>query len=164
MNGIQAIESALQTTKGYVGMWVNDFSDADLLVRPVPNANHTAWQIGNIIVGDIFLVQTEIPDAKFPELPDGFMKQHGKEGSTDNDASHFLSKAEYLKLVDSVRTATIAALRKLSEADLERPCSEKMKSFAPTIGHLFQACSDHTLMHLGQVSVIRRKLGKPVMF
>jgi len=164
MNGIQALQSALETTKGYVGWYVGDFSDADLLVRPVANANHAAWQIGNIIVGDIFLVQAEIPDANFPELPAGFMKQHGKEGSTDDDASHFMSKAEYLKLFDAVRGATIAALLKLSDADLDRPCSEKMKAFAPNFGKLFQACSDHTLMHLGQVSCIRRKLGKPVLF
>ncbi|MGH7177634.1 MAG: DinB family protein [Tepidisphaeraceae bacterium] len=164
MNGIQAIQSALETTKGYVAWYVGDFSDADLLVRPVPTANHAAWQIGNIIGGDIFLVQTEIPDAKFPELPAGFTKQHGKDGATDDDASHFMSKAEYLKLFGAVRSDTIAALRKLSEADLDRPCSDKMKSFAPTFGKLFQACSDHTIMHLGQVTCIRRKLGKPVLF
>jgi hypothetical protein len=164
MNGIQAIQSALETTKGYVGWYTSDFSDADLLVRPCPAANHSAWQIGNIIGGDIFLVHAELPDTKYPELPAGFSQRHGKEGATDDDAGHFLTKEQYLKLFTDVRNHTIARLGALSESDLDRPCGDKLKGFAPTLGKLFQACSDHTLMHLGQLSVIRRKLGKPVLF
>ena len=164
MNGIQAIQSALETTKGYVAWYLSDFTDADLMVRPVPGANHTAWQVGNIIMGDVFLVRAEFPDAKFPEVPAGFDKQYGKEGSTDDDASHFLTKAGYIALFNDVRAHTIAALLKLTDADLDRPCGPDMASFAPTLGKLFQVCSDHTIMHLGQVTVVRRKLGKPVLF
>ena len=29
---------------------VSDLSDADLLVRPVPQANHIAWQLGHLIL------------------------------------------------------------------------------------------------------------------
>jgi hypothetical protein len=164
MTGVQAIQSALETTKGYVGWYIGDFSDADLLARPCPNANHAAWQIGNIIYGDVGLVQAEFPETKFPELPGDFPKRYGKEGATSDDAAHFLTKAEYLKLFDEVRSTTIATLAKLTDADLDRACTSDMKAFAPNLGKLFLACSDHTLMHLGQFSVIRRKLGKPLLF
>jgi hypothetical protein len=43
MTGIQAIQSALETTKGYVAWYVSGLSDADLLVRPCAGANHAAW-------------------------------------------------------------------------------------------------------------------------
>ncbi len=39
-----------------------------------------------------------------------------------------------------------------------------MARFAPTVGHLLLMLSNHDLMHAGQFSVLRRKLGKPVLF
>ncbi len=164
MTGREAIKASLEATKGNLTWYISDFSDADLLVRPVPGANHAAWQIGNVIGGDYYLVKTEFPDAVYPELPPGFLEQHGSKGAADDAPEKFLTKAEYLKLFAEVRAATIAALEKLSEADLDRPTSEKMRSWTPTLGHLFLMASHHTLMHSGQFTVIRRKLGKPVLF
>jgi hypothetical protein len=61
MNGRKAIQAALEATKGNLPMYVRDFSDADLLVRPVPGANHAAWQIGNVIAGDVFFISQPRP-------------------------------------------------------------------------------------------------------
>ena len=73
MNGCQALQAALKSTADSLNWYVSDFSDADLLVRPVPNANHAAWQIGNVIGGDALLIPTELPDVKYPALPPGFV-------------------------------------------------------------------------------------------
>jgi hypothetical protein len=164
MNGSEAIQAALEGTKSMFHWYLSDFSDADLFVRPVPGANHAAWQIGNVIVGDAMLIKAELPDAAYPELPAGFADQHGKVGATKDGPAGFLTKAEYLKLFDAVRGATIAAVGKLTDADLDRPVVGSMKQHAPTLGRLFIMMSDHTLMHAGQFTVIRRKLGKPVLF
>jgi hypothetical protein len=164
MNGREAIKAALEATKGNLTWYVSDFTDADLLVRPVPGANHAAWQIGNVIGGDIFLVKGELPETVYPELPAGFADLHGSKGANKDGPEGFLTKAEYIKLFTAVRDATIAALDKLTDADLDRPTSEKMRSWTPTLGHLFLMVSNHTLMHSGQFTVIRRKLGKPVLF
>jgi DinB superfamily len=164
MTGREAIKAALEATRGNLHWYVSDFSDADLLVRPVPGANHAAWQIGNVIGGDVFLIQAELPDAAFPTLPPGFAELHGTEGAKKDGPDGFLSKAEYLDLFDKTRAATIGALEKLSDADLDRPTSEKFRAWAPTLGDLFLMTSHHTLMHAGQFTVIRRKLGKPVLF
>ena len=103
------------------------------------------------------------PDAAYPELPAGFMDAYGAEGAKKDGPEGFLTKAEYLALFDAERTATIAALAKLSDADLDKPTTGQMAQFAPTLGHLFIAASNHTLMHAGQFTVVRRKLGKPVL-
>jgi hypothetical protein len=164
MTGREAIKAALESTRGNLHWYTSDFSDADLMVRPVPGANHAAWQIGNVIGGDIYIVRCAVPDAAYPDLPAGFMDQHGTKWARDDDPKKFLTKAEYLKLFDAVRSATIAALDKLTDADLDRPAPEQMRSWAPTLGHMFLMASNHTLMHTGQFTVIRRKLGKPVLF
>jgi len=46
MNSIALLTSALESSKKMLAWIVSDFSDADLLVRPVPEANHMAWQLG----------------------------------------------------------------------------------------------------------------------
>ena len=52
----------------------------------------------------------------------------------------------------------------MTEADLDRPCAGSMATFAPTLGKLLILISTHTLMHGGQIQVIRRVLGKPILF
>jgi hypothetical protein len=164
MNGIQAIQAALDGTRRTLKWFVDDMTDADLLVRPVPAANHIAWQIGNVIVGDKYLVAEQLSQTAYPELPAGFMELHGPEGAKKDGPEGFLTKAKYLELFDAVRSATIAAVGKLSDADLDRPTVGKIAAWAPTLGRVLQMVSDHTLMHAGQFSVVRRKLGKPVLF
>jgi hypothetical protein len=39
-----------------------------------------------------------------------------------------------------------------------------MAKFAPTVMALFLLTANHQMMHAGQFSVVRRKLGKPVLF
>jgi hypothetical protein len=163
MTGREVLKNALDGTRKTLGWFVQDFTDAELFVRPVPAANHVAWQIGNVISGDFFFVRTEFPSAPMPELPEGFLELHGPKGTSNDGPDGFLTKDQYLKLLEEVRTATIAALMALTDEDLDRPSSEGMRPFAPTIGSVFQLASDHTLMHAGQFSVIRRKLGKPVL-
>ena len=115
MNGIGAIKTALEGTAFVLKMYVEDLSDADLFVRPVPAANHAAWQIGQVIVGDAMLVKEQLPDAKYPELPPGSKELYGKEGAKKDGPEGFLTKAEYVALFDSVRSATIAALETLTD-------------------------------------------------
>ena len=31
---------------------LGDFSDADMLARPAPSANHAAWQLGHLIAAE----------------------------------------------------------------------------------------------------------------
>jgi hypothetical protein len=43
MNAIDAIRTALKSSQGLLTWYLSDLSDTDLLVRPVPEANHIAW-------------------------------------------------------------------------------------------------------------------------
>ncbi|MDB5172681.1 MAG: hypothetical protein JWM97_561 [Phycisphaerales bacterium] len=144
-------------------MTIADFSEADMLVRPTPAANHAAWQLGHLAVAERQLVNIYQPGA-VPEAPAAFAAKFTKETSKVNDPAAFPKKAELLDALTSARQATIAWVKGLSDADLAKPGPEKMKGFAPTIGHLIAMTPNHTMMHVGQFQVIRRVLGKPVIF
>jgi hypothetical protein len=164
MHGVDAIRTALLSTQHLLTWFLSDLEDADLLVRPAAGANHIAWQVGHLILSESGMIQKELPDAAYPELPAGFAEQHGKTTQAQDPPAGFAAKAVYLDLIDKTRKATVAALSKLSDADLDRPTTGRMAPFAPTLGAIFLLVSNHALMHAGQFSVVRRKLGKPVLF
>ena len=41
---------------------------------------------------------------------------------------------------------------------------QPLQGFAPTVGHLLYVHAPHLNMHIGQLQVIRRTLGKPILF
>jgi hypothetical protein len=163
MNAKDAIKTALTSTQNILNMYLSDLADADLLVRPVPGANHIAWQLGHLITAEIGLGK-QAPGATYPELPAGFAEQYTKTTASSDSPAGFRTKEEYLGLFNKVRAATLANLARLTEADLDKPASGDIAKFAPTVGALLLLQSNHTLMHAGQFSVVRRQLGKPVLF
>lgn len=164
MNSIALLTMALQSSNKMLAWIVSDFSDADLLVRPVPEANHMAWQLGHLIGAERHIIMEQLPNASFPALPAGFEAAHSKETASSNDPSSFRTVAEYVELLGATRAATIAELQKLTDADLDRPTVGNLGGFFPNLGSIFGMMSDHIMMHLGQGTVVRRKLGKPVLF
>jgi hypothetical protein len=161
VTGPEVIQAALKSTKTGLEMLLADLSDADILVRPVPGANHIAWQLGHLIGAEAYLAKDYLPGVKYPELPPGFAEQHGKETSAAESSKGFLTKGQYLELFNATRQATIDAVGKLTPADLDKPTAEKWRQFAPTAGHMLLLVANHTTMHSGQFTAVRRKLGKP---
>src|SRR5258708_3247093 len=101
MKGTEVIQRALKGTAQSLNMYLADMSDADLLVRTSPNANHIAWQLGHLVFAEGFLDKGVLPNAKYPELPAGFDAKHKKE--TAGKDTGFGTKAEYLNLFNKAR-------------------------------------------------------------
>ena len=58
----------------------------------------------------------------------------------------------------------MAWVKTLTEADLAKPAPEQFKGWVATVGDLLFGILAHTTMHVGQIQVIRRKLGRPILF
>src|SRR5947209_5033757 len=137
MNARDAIKIALTSTKELLNWYIGDLSDADLLVRPVPSANHTAWQLGHLIAAESYLLGPQEIGGAWPELPAGFAQQHDKSTAAVDPPKGFASKADYLDLFNRTREATLATVAKLSDTDLDKPTTGNMAKFAPNLGALF---------------------------
>lgn len=158
----QGIRTSLAQSDLVVGMYLQDLSDADLLVRPLPECNHIAWQLGHLIVAERIFLEKMAPGKTEP-LPEGFEAAHGKEAAAGDDAAKFLTKDEYLKLAAGVRAQTLALLDSMSAADLDQPV-EKMPPTVKVAGDVYFFITLHWLMHAGQWPIIRRKMGRPPLF
>ncbi len=157
------IKAELELPAFVVNAYLEDLTDADLLVRPFEGMNHLAWQLGHLIGSEKFHVETVYPDS-MPPLPDGFYDAHDKPQATSDDPADFLDKATYLALMQEQRAGTLGVLAKLTDAELASPSPEPIAYLGPTIGCVFAAQSAHWMMHAGQWAVIRRKLGRPPQF
>jgi hypothetical protein len=164
MNAKEAIKTTLIKSHEMLKNYLQDLSDADLQVRPVPNANHIAWQLGHLITSERHMMSQQFPGHPFPELPAGFAETHHKDNAKVDPPKGFATKDQYLDLFKKIRRATLDAVEKMPEKDLDKPTVGKMAEFFPTLGALLLLPGSHVMMHAGQFTVVRRKLGKPEWF
>jgi hypothetical protein len=138
-----------------------DFSDTDMLARPCKAANHTAWALGHLVHSTRNMFASS--GAPMPELPRSFDEKYHGEANRNDDPSFFLKKAELFEWFDKVMAAVANFAKTRTQANLDSPASEKIRGWCPTIGHLILMTPMHLSMHTGQMQVIRRSLGKPIL-
>jgi hypothetical protein len=163
MKAKDALKIGLTSTQNLVAWYIGDLTDQDITVRPVPNANNIAWQMGHLIEGEAGL-GAALPEATYPELPASIKGQYGKKTASTAPAGGYLTKNQYLEWFNKVRAASLANVDKLSDADLDKPNPGPMAQFAPLYADLVVLLANHTLMHAGQFTVVRRALNKPILF
>lgn len=150
----------LEQSLGMLKMHVADFSDADLLARPVPGANHANWQLGHLIASESRTMAR--CGAAMPPLPEGFAQRDAKDNTQNDDPAKFATKAELLATLATTRAASVAFARSATPAQLDAP--SPMAQVWPTVGDLLASWPTHDAMHIGQIQVLRRKLAKPLLF
>ena len=138
-----------------------DLSDADLFVRPVPGANHIAWQLGHLIIQEYRQMNSQELKIDYPCLPIGFEEQHSESTASVNPPTGFLSKRAYQALGAKMHETTLANLAALSDADLEQPVKGDWGRFMRTLGDLFLGRNRSSQGHSGQFAMVRLALGKP---
>lgn len=163
MKAHDIIRGGFARSKMVLDTLLGDLSDAELLERPVPGANHVAWQLGHLIITLRFFGESIRPGS-MPALPAGFAERHGKDSARSDDAATFLPKQDYQRLLDQQRVALLALVDQLSEDQLDQETPPAIRGFAPKVGNMLALAAAHELMHSGQFTVLRRKLGKPVAF
>tara|TARA_R110002111_G_C6004047_1_gene373561 strand:- start:3862 stop:4353 length:492 start_codon:yes stop_codon:yes gene_type:complete len=163
MSLAEHIKVSLELPAFIVKGYLEDLTDAELLVRPAEKMNHIAWQLGHLISSEHFHVTQIAPDS-MPRLPAGFKEQYSKETAASDHPADFHTKAEYLQLMQEQRQGTLNVLAELSDQELMQPAPETVRYLGPTKGCVFAGESTHWMMHAGQWAVVRRNLGKPPLF
>ena len=163
MQAKDVIKLALKSNQDILNMFLADLSDQDLTVRPAPTANNIAWQLGHLITSEVGMGAV-VAGARYPELPAGMKEAYNSKTAGATPPSGFLKKAEYLELFNKVRSATIATVERMTDADFDKPTTGSMAQWAPTVGALLLLTANHTMMHAGQFTVVRRVLNKPILF
>src|ERR1700733_5526030 len=160
MSNAELFSKNIRQTKGMIDMFLKDFSDADMLFRPAKTANHAIWQMGHLANSVRGMVTTCDPSVAFPFEDD---TRFGKSKASIDDPAFFPSKAELVGRFDKEMDTAAAGVAKPSDAQLAKPTPERMQAFAPTVANVAMLLASHPFMHIGQFTVSRRALGKPIL-
>jgi len=160
MNVKEALKLGIDSGKMISLGYLEDLTDQELPHRPAKGANHINWQLGHLIESENQMTNIALPGS-MPPLPAGFAEKYNKDTAGSDNAASFLKKAELLKVFEQQRAATLKALEKVSEADLDKSTGV---DYAPTIGAMFAMQGTHWVMHAGQWAVVRRQLGRKPLF
>lgn len=152
-----AIAFALTTSQTMLKRFVADLGPQDYLHRPAPKANCAAWLVGHLALSDRATLKRI--GAPLPELPAGFDHKFSREEGCPQ-AEEFGDVSQLMGVFDEHRNRLIAAVKSLPSEQLDKPL-EKPHPMFRTIGELVTFMALHSTMHAGQVSIIRRSLGRP---
>lgn len=126
--------------------------------QPLPGVNSAAWVLGHLILTDRRVLGAL--GAAVPPLPDGFEAKYAQTGKPAGDQRDLGNGEELLTLFDATRAALVDAVREAPPEKLAAAPPRNSPLFS-TLGEMAAFMGQHTAIHMGQVTVIRRSLGYP---
>jgi len=149
---------SLTNSRFMIHRFTDDLKSDEFLHRPTPQANCAAWLVGHLALADRRLL-TLLGAGDLPSLPAGFEKQFSRDEGCPQ-AGEFGDVSTLLPIFDQHRDRLIAAVKNAPPDQLSK-LVEKPMPMAKTLGEWVNFMSLHTAMHAGQITIIRRSLGKP---
>jgi hypothetical protein len=151
------IAHSLSCSQGLLQRLAADLSPSDHLHRITPQANCAAWIIGHLVLSERNVMKRL--NLELPKLPDGFEKRFSRDAGCPQ-ASEFGDVLQLMPMFNEHRTMLIHAIKKATPQQLDQPLDKPFPLFN-TVGELANFYGAHTAVHAGQISLIRRHLGRP---
>ena len=136
---------------------VDDLSPAEFRHQPVPGANSAAWVVGHLALTARRTAE-RLGATDLPAVPPGLADRLTVTKQPAGDQADLGDPAGLLRLFDACTDKLIEAARAVSADGLGGPTTAP---FATNLGEGLLFLSLHVAMHSGQLSTIRRSLGKP---
>jgi hypothetical protein len=158
MNAADVIAQSLSSSQMMLMRHINDLTPAEYLHRVTPRGNCTAWLLGHLILTERRpLTFLGVPD--LPALPEGFEQRFARNEMAPF-AAEFGDVTILGPLFEKHRGMLIEAVKHATPEQLDKPL-EKVHPMFWNQGTMINFMGLHVVMHTGQISMIRRSLGKP---
>lgn len=156
----QAIAYSLRSSKLMFHRYLDDLTPDEFQHRPCLGANNASWIIGHLTCTDRGQLE-KLGATSLPALPEGFKDRFAttRAAATGTNAD-FGEPHELMHHFDAHRDLLIKTVETTPEQVLKAEAPFNSPLFADR-GESLMFLGIHTAMHLGQLSVIRRSLGRP---
>jgi uncharacterized damage-inducible protein DinB len=138
---------------------VDDLTEGEFRHQPVPGANSAAWIVGHLAVVARRIAE-RLGATGLPVLTEEFIGRFSVTGKAAESQPDLGNKAELLALFDGCVEKVIEAARTVPAESLAGP-SPAPGPFATNYAEALLFGAMHVTLHCGQLSTIRRSLGKP---
>jgi uncharacterized damage-inducible protein DinB len=163
MKDAERIKWLLASGRDWLLKLIEDFSDKEMLAQPTAGrGNHALWVLGHLAWTDGGILYGYVKKGQANPLND-WSGLFGMGSQPVADAGKYPAKAEILARWDKIRQEVNDTLGGLSDEDLARPTGADLEMFK-TVGNSLAALAIHQAFHTGQVSAVRRTLGKAAVF
>ena len=142
-----------------VELMCEDLTEEEFLHQPVAGANSAAWIVGHLAVTARRTAE-RLGATELPVLTEEFVGRYSQTRKAAERQSELGNKKELLALFVVCTDKLMEALRTLPAAGLDGPALNPGR-FANNYGEAILFGAMHFAMHCGQISTIRRSLGKP---
>jgi hypothetical protein len=152
---VQSLASSQKLLNRYCG----DLTPQEYLHRPCAGGNATAWIVGHLILTErSALGRVGVTD--LPALPEGFEKRFARDESAPK-ASDYGDVTVLLPLFNRHREMLIEAVKHAGAEVLEKPLEKPSPLYGSRVWEAVNFMGAHVAMHAGQLTIIRRSMGKP---
>lgn len=150
---------SLSTSQALLNRYVQDLTPEEYLHRAAPKSNCVAWIIGHLILTERKCLEVAGVTA-LPQLPEGFEQRFPRE-VTDTPADDYGDVTTLLPLFNTHRQQLLEAVKSLTPEQLAKPLDKPHPPLFTTVADFLNFMGHHVTMHAGQITLIRRSLGRP---
>jgi hypothetical protein len=157
----QALEQ-IRFARWYTSELLSDIPPERWFEIPAGSATHIAWQVGHLTGAQYFLGLARVRGVQLADeqlISTSFRQPFGRGSVPSADPAAYPPAAEIRFVFDRVHEQVVRELPNVDPATLGEAC-EKPHRFANTRLRSLLWCSQHELVHAGQIGLLRRLLGK----
>ena len=158
MTPIDILAHSLRTSQKLVHRYCEDLKPQEYLHRPCAQANCAAWLLGHLILSDRGVLM-RLGVSSLPALPDGFDQRFARDAEAPR-SDQYGDVTMLLPMFMQWRSLLIESLPDLGIQALSKPLEKPHPMFS-TAGEMVGFMAHHATMHAGQITIIRRSLGRP---
>lgn len=162
---LQAAIERLELSHRRIKEFTDDLTPDEWFWHPAEFTTHVAWQVGHLAVSTYNLCLRRIRGrTKGDEslISDAFI-EHFKLGSQPvAGAENYPPLAEIRRVSDAVHSQVLLELAAQSDESLDAPVEQPHPLFKTKLGAIDYAPS-HEMVHIGQIALLRRLMGKPAL-
>jgi len=159
---------ALENARWLATQAVEGLSREEMMFQPKEGLNHATWLLGHIVESENGLILSFCKGENL--LPKGWHETFGIGSTPKADASDYPTKDEILGHMEKVHAAAVEYVKSLSPEDLDRRppgidhLPERAQELFSTVGKCIWGHVTHASSHAGQITMLRRLLGKQPRF
>jgi hypothetical protein len=162
---LEAAIDRMRRSRLYTKQFLADLTPADWFWSPPEYATHIAWQVGHLAVAQYNLCLRRVRGRTAEDeqlISESFIESYKLGSKPHAGASANPPLDEIKRVFESVFDQALAELPQFDNAELDSPVEPPSPAFKTKFGAI-DYCSQHELVHAGQIAMLRRLMGKPAL-
>jgi len=161
MSRLEMVRGMIRFARDYTRRFLDNLPPEDWFRQPPGGVTHIAWQVGHLAFAEYRLALLRIRGTRLEDeqlLPTWFLKQFGKDSVPDPDPAKHPAPERIRAVFDRVHERTMVETADIPDADLDQPIVPSHPLVKTKLEVLWY-CSQHEMIHAGQIALVRRLLG-----